>query len=129
MPYYANGGQHASLLFSPNSIPQRHLNNRTQTLTLGATVGGGSTVNGMAVTRGQRGDYDAWEELGNSGWGWSEIFKYWKKATSLNLPDNQTVSKYGYKFNRDAYGNGPWQNTFPPYQFPDICTQTCLNPT
>lgn len=80
MPYYANGGQAASLMFSGNSVPQRHLNNRTQTFGLGATVGGGSTVNGMAATRGQKEDYDAWQELGSPGWGWSEIFKYLKKV-------------------------------------------------
>lgn len=85
MPYYANSLQAASLMFHQTCIPQRHLNNRTQNLNLGATVGGGSTVNGMAVTRGQKQDYDAWEELGSPGWGWSDIFKYFKKVSTVLL--------------------------------------------
>ncbi len=82
IPYRGNGLQDASLMFSQPIIPQRHLGNRAFTLNLGATVGGGTTVNGMAVTRGQKADYDAWEQLGNPGWGWEGILKYFQKVKS-----------------------------------------------
>jgi len=75
-------------MFQQLSTPIRALNNRTTTIPLGKAVGGGTIVNGMVVTRGQKQDYDAWEQLGNPGWGWDEIYKYFKKAcqSSMSLP-------------------------------------------
>jgi choline dehydrogenase-like flavoprotein len=80
MPYYAIFGQDASLLFSVPSVSQRGLGGRVSNLPLGATVGGGSTVNGMAYVRGASVDYDTWEDIGNPGWGWKDMFKYLKKV-------------------------------------------------
>ncbi len=80
IPYYANYLQDASLMFTTPSVPQRGLGNRVFNLFLGATVGGGSTVNGMAYVRGAKVDYDTWEEIGNRGWGWDELFKYFRKV-------------------------------------------------
>ena len=62
------------------SVPQPGLMNTAQGVTVGAVVGGGSQVNGMTFNRGSRSDYDAWEELGNPGWGWESMFKYFKKV-------------------------------------------------
>lgn len=39
----------------------------------GRTVGGSSSVNGMVYVRGAPADYDGWEALGCTGWGWDEI--------------------------------------------------------
>ena len=83
MPYYANWNQNASLLFATPSVPQRGLGDRVFNLPLGATVGGGTTVNGMAYVRGARVDYDTWEDIGNRDWGWKEMFKYFKKVDVL----------------------------------------------
>ena len=80
IPYYANYLQDSSLMFTTSSVPQRGLGNRVFNLFLGATVGGGSTVNGMAYVRGAKVDYDTWEDIGNRGWGWEEMFKYFRKV-------------------------------------------------
>jgi choline dehydrogenase-like flavoprotein len=85
MPYYANFLQDASLMFATPSTPQRGLGNRVFNLPLGATVGGGSAVNGMAYVRGARVDYDTWESIGNRGWGWNEMFKYFKKVRFIRV--------------------------------------------
>ena len=48
----------------------------------GKVIGGGSSVNAMCYIRGQRKDYDAWEKMGNQGWGWKDvlpIFKFLEK--------------------------------------------------
>ena len=71
----------SDLMFQHASVPMRHLNNRTDSLSVGKAVGGGTMVNGMALTRGQKQDYDSWEQLGTPGWGWSEILKYLKKVS------------------------------------------------
>ena len=63
------------------SVPQAGLDNRTAPLYTGAVVGGGTVVNGMFFHRGSAGDYDAWEKLGNPGWGWKDLLPYFKKVS------------------------------------------------
>lgn len=45
-------------------------------------MGGSSAINGMAVMRGSRRDYDIWAELGNKGstWTWDGLLPYFKKV-------------------------------------------------
>lgn len=139
LPFYAANLQDPSLMFQTESTPQRSLGNRVFTLNLGATVGGGSVVNGMAVTRGQKNDYNAWEELGNPGWGWEEMRKYFVKVKSsgeyavrpqridlmksskLNTPSTEVRDAYGYTFSTGSYGDGPFESVFPAWQWPDTC--------
>ncbi len=83
MPYYASFLQQQSIMFLSDSVPQPQLKNRTSSVPEGATVGGGSTVNGMAATRGEKPDYDAWQELGNPGWGWDALLPYFKKVEGI----------------------------------------------
>lgn len=35
----------------------------------------------MMLDRGAPKDYDNWRKLGNTGWGWSDILPYFKKAS------------------------------------------------
>ena len=39
----------------------------------GKLLGGSSSINGMMYFRGQPQDYDAWEDAGCTGWGWSQM--------------------------------------------------------
>lgn len=52
------------------TVPQPGLNGRKLPWPRGKVLGGTSAVNFMTWTRGNREDYDAWEALGNAGWGW-----------------------------------------------------------
>jgi choline dehydrogenase-like flavoprotein len=45
----------------------------TQVWMSGRGLGGSSSVNGMVYSRGQPRDFDDWEAVGCSGWGWNEI--------------------------------------------------------
>lgn len=65
------------------SVPQPGLDNRTSPLYTGAVVGGGTVVNGMFFNRGSAVDYNAWEILGNPGWGWNDLLPYFKKVSTL----------------------------------------------
>jgi choline dehydrogenase-like flavoprotein len=68
-------------LRTDTSVPQAGLDNRTSPLYTGVVVGGGTVVNGMFFARGSAGDYDAWENLGNPGWGWDGLRPYFKKVS------------------------------------------------
>ncbi|KAG6359653.1 hypothetical protein INS49_013176 [Diaporthe citri] len=111
---------HTEDLFNIPSVPQKGLGNRSFGVYLGKTVGGGSTVNGMALSRGARTDYDAWEALGNPGWGWESMFEYFKKSSTLTYPSSELVDKYDYVVSPDGYGQGPMQAGFPRWQFPAL---------
>jgi choline dehydrogenase len=73
--------------FNLTSTPQTHLNNRTFQVTIAAAVGGGTVINGMFFHRGAKADYDAWEELGAHGWGWSDLLPYFKKSETFTPPN------------------------------------------
>jgi choline dehydrogenase len=46
----------------------------------GRVLGGSSSINGLIYIRGQPEDFDYWAQLGNRGWGWDDVFPYFKKA-------------------------------------------------
>jgi choline dehydrogenase-like flavoprotein len=99
------------------SVPQLGLNNASTRYLLGAVVGGSSAINGMNFGRGSKADYDAWEELGNPGWGWDGLFPYFKKSASFTPPKEETVEKYGMTWDDSAYGGGPIQATLSNFQW------------
>src|SRR5262247_2028105 len=45
----------------------------------GRVMGGGSSVMGMVAYRGTPDDYAEWEALGAQGWGWNDVFPYFRK--------------------------------------------------
>lgn len=55
------------------TVPQQGLGGRALPWPRGKLLGGTSALNYMAWNRASRDDYDAWEALGNSGWGWDEF--------------------------------------------------------
>jgi choline dehydrogenase len=62
------------------TTPQRFLDNATRTFNQGRVVGGSTVTNGLCWTRGSAADYDAWENLGNPGWGWEGLLPYFLKV-------------------------------------------------
>lgn len=46
----------------------------------GKVLGGCSSVNVMAFTRGHPGDYDRWERNGAHGWSWNDVLPYFKRS-------------------------------------------------
>ncbi|GAB0089550.1 hypothetical protein DMENIID0001_041150 [Sergentomyia squamirostris] len=68
----------------------------------GKMLGGSSSHNAMTYIRGNRMDYDFWEELRNEGWGWKEVLEYFKKSEGNK--NDEVADLYGGKFHKK---NGP----------------------
>jgi choline dehydrogenase len=70
---------HPTLNWGLYTAPEAKLNNRTIFWPRGKVLGGCSSINGSAYVRGQKEDYDGWRQLGNVGWGWSDVLPYFQK--------------------------------------------------
>ena len=55
------------------TTPQPGFNGRKLPWNRGRVLGGSSALNFMMWSRGNKGDYDAWDKLGNEGWGWEGL--------------------------------------------------------
>lgn len=101
-----------------SSVPQTEIINQSiYRYAIGAVVGGSSAVNGMVFDRGSKADYDAWEELGNPGWGWDDLFPYFKKSVGFTAPTEEDAKRFGYTWDERAWGNGPVQASYPSFQW------------
>ncbi|KAI4754110.1 glucose-methanol-choline oxidoreductase [Aureobasidium sp. EXF-3400] len=108
-------------LRTDTSIPQPGLNNRTAPLYTGDVVGGGTVVNGMFFARGAAADYDAWEQLGNPGWGWDGLLPYFKKSETFTPPTDEIMEMFPGVISSDLepHGlDGPVGSSFSNYQYP-----------
>ena len=46
----------------------------------GRVVGGSSAINGMVYNRGHAEDFDDWEALGCTGWGYRDVLPYFRRS-------------------------------------------------
>tara|TARA_B110000967_G_scaffold145552_1_gene148944 strand:+ start:10 stop:1629 length:1620 start_codon:yes stop_codon:yes gene_type:complete len=65
------------------------LNNRRIDWPRGKVLGGSSALNGLLYIRGDRHDYDNWENLGNKGWGYEDVLPYFKKFECQENGENK----------------------------------------
>ncbi|EMC96648.1 hypothetical protein BAUCODRAFT_148224 [Baudoinia panamericana UAMH 10762] len=119
IPYYANFNNYRDL-FNLTSTPLVHLNNETSAVYAAATVGGGSVVNGMYFDRASAADYDAWEAIGNPGWGWDGLLPYFIKSTNFTPPTPAVAAEYNYTWDISVWGtSGPVHASIAPFEWPE----------
>ena len=64
--------------FEPD--PDPNLDNRRIEAMRGKVLGGCSSINVMAYTRGHPGDYDRWARNGAAGWSYEEVLPYFRRG-------------------------------------------------
>lgn len=77
-------------------------------------------INGMVYDRGSAADYNAWEALGNEGWGWSGLEPYFLKGTTFQPPTADVVKDFNITWDDSAYGKGPLKVSITSNQYADI---------
>ena len=85
-----------------------YLGDRLVSWPRGKVWGGSGSITAMVYVRGHPRDFDAWEELGNEGWGFEDVLPYFKKAEN----QERGPSKY--------HGVGGPQNVADPRWVPPI---------
>lgn len=82
-------------------------------------VGGDSAVNSMSFDRGTRQDYDAWEAMGNPGWGWDGLAPFFKKSVTFYPPSREQQRDFGISYDPAAHGfSGPVKVKFAKFIYP-----------
>ncbi len=103
--YYRNI-LHPVLSWNYQTEPEPGTGNRRITWPRGRTLGGSSAINGLVYIRGQAEDFDHWESLGNSGWGYKDVLPYFVKS------ENQ------------QHGANPWHGDDGPLEVTDSMQST-----
>ena len=62
------------------SEPEPALDNRRLHCPRGKVLGGSSSINGMVYVRGHALDFERWQSLGATGWGYADVLPYFKRA-------------------------------------------------
>ncbi|KAL2871171.1 GMC family oxidoreductase [Aspergillus lucknowensis] len=77
------------------SVPQEQLNGRKLFATTGKTIGGSSAISLGMMDYPSRQGMDAWEALGNPGWGWDEFAPYLRKFHTATAPSDEVRAFFG----------------------------------
>ena len=122
-----------------NTAPEAGLLGRRLWWPRGRVLGGSSSINAMCYIRGNKADYDEWDELGASGWYWDNVLPYFKRSEGnsrgasrlhggkgpLGVSDPRYQNPLSTVFidaaHQAGHGltddfNGPWQDGFGWYQ-------------
>ncbi|KAH7396318.1 hypothetical protein BKA66DRAFT_454893 [Pyrenochaeta sp. MPI-SDFR-AT-0127] len=97
------------------SEPQKYTSNRTLPYHAGKALGGTTTINGMTYLRADKPQIDAWEVLGNEGWNWDGLWKYYVGQEEFQIPTEEQ-QKNGVTYKDSAHGfEGELAVGFTPY--------------
>ena len=77
----------------------------------GKVMGRTSTFNFMAATRGNRRNYDRWEEMGNPGWGYKDVLPYFLKIENMTIPELAANTKYHSTSGYQSISYAPYRST------------------
>ncbi|KAB5515471.1 hypothetical protein GE09DRAFT_1013087 [Coniochaeta sp. 2T2.1] len=73
------------------TVPQPGIAGRRVPWPRGKILGGTSALNFMTWNRPSRDDFDAWQRLGNKGWGWDGLLPSFKRSETFHEPKSDKV--------------------------------------
>ncbi|HVY56978.1 MAG TPA: GMC family oxidoreductase N-terminal domain-containing protein [Xanthobacteraceae bacterium] len=84
------GRMHARRMFDwgLQTEPEPNLNGRRIEAMRGKVLGGSSSINVMALTRGNPGDYDRWAQKGARGWSYADVLPYFRRCETWEDGEN-----------------------------------------
>ncbi|KAH8681511.1 GMC oxidoreductase [Xylariales sp. PMI_506] len=88
------------------TAPQEFLNDRVLPFSQGRVVGGSTILNGLAWTRSSQANIDAWEALGNPGWGWNGLLPYFIKSENFTTKNVGTHARNGLHIRPEPLSHG-----------------------
>ncbi len=85
------GAMHKRRMFDwgYDSEPEPALNGRRIEAMRGKVLGGSSSINVMAFTRGDPSDYDRWAQKGALGWSYADVLPYFKRVETWQGGENR----------------------------------------
>jgi choline dehydrogenase-like flavoprotein len=91
------GRMHKARMFDwgYDSEPEPALNGRRIEAMRGKVLGGSSSINVMAFTRGDAADYDRWAQNGALGWSYMDVLPYFKRCESWEDGGNHWRGGHG----------------------------------
>jgi len=93
VPYYIGLQPEGFYEWGIYTVPQTQLDGESRHIPMGKGVGGGSLINGMVWNRGNQESFNAWNDVGNTGWGWNALLPYFEKVRlSSNLSHKSQIS-------------------------------------
>ncbi|WP_293679757.1 GMC family oxidoreductase [uncultured Phenylobacterium sp.] len=85
--------------------PDPGIDGRQHVWPRGKVLGGSSSINGLLYIRGQHADYDGWRQIGCEGWGWDDVYPYFRRAE-----------------HQERQGSEAWHATGGPLNVSDVTT-------
>ena len=85
--------RHVNWMYHTEPVPG--LANRVNYWPRGKILGGSSSINAMVYFRGQKEDFDEWEALGNRGWAWKHVLRYYRKIEDHALGESDDHGAHG----------------------------------
>src|SRR5271166_5009848 len=80
--------EHGMFDWGYQTEPEPSLNGRRIEAMRGKVLGGSSSINVMAYTRGHRADYDRWAQKGARGWSYADVLPYFKRCERWEEGEN-----------------------------------------
>ncbi|KAI9724093.1 MAG: hypothetical protein M1812_000812 [Candelaria pacifica] len=117
VPVFVGGDIGGPYDWNLQTVPQTFLDGAKRPMPQGKVVGGGSILNAMCWNRGGADDYDAWEALGNPGWGWQGLLPYFIKSENYTPVYSLAIAEqYSINYEPSVHGtSGPIHVSYPKY--------------
>jgi choline dehydrogenase len=95
-----------------SAVPQAGLQGRESYWAKGRTLGGSTSINAMMYLRGVPADYDGWEALGNTGWGWQDVLPYFRRSECNSRGSDEFHGDSGSLYVEDLRDRNPLSHAF-----------------